>query len=120
MKQYRNLPELLEAPRGIRRYLAQIARQSKQPFEELFGGDVFEIEEKEDLKQITLDYFEETTLFENTGQFENAVVLNEWVALHTPTTDAGGPVYFIPNAMVTERPNIVETLANSNAKRIKL
>ena len=103
MKQFRNLPEMISAPEEIKYFLSKIVSKQakKMPFEELFGGNVFIVETLEDLKQIEVD-IEGGTAYDTSGQVENVTWSDnrEWVALHTPTSDSGGAIYFVPSAMV--------------------
>ncbi len=97
VRQYRNLPELMNATRHVKNYMSALVGRQKAPFEELYGGDVFEIETYTELAVLT-----NGTL--SASEFENIIHYDEWVIGHTPTSDAGGAIYFIPPELARKCP----------------
>ena len=114
MQQYSNFMELMNAPEVVRLAISAVIPDKQMPFEEYFGGNIFVAENFVDLNQIVVND-EGGTAYDTVGQVETAhlydVHAEEWVSLHTPTTDAGGAIYFVPKRLFTKA--LLETIRAS-------
>ena len=123
MKIYHNMKELVaEAPLPILLHLYD--KNCDTNFEIWFGGNVYEIENEEDLKEIT-GWKEEgwfQTLDQGPCSFDICDWLNlkqlrlknleknKWVEIFLVTTNSGGPAYFIPGHIALKCPNVLKSI----------
>jgi len=125
MKIYRNFKELEFAPKPIYNRMCELEEAGGNfdlptvDFMEWYGGDVHLIEKPEDLKEIKLygelsdkDENEWASLDERPGVFDicNWISSNDYVEIYMTTSDAGGPVFFIPKEIAEEQPNVLESI----------
>jgi hypothetical protein len=121
MKQFRNIPEILGAPDPVRRYIGKVIGSAKKPFEEALGGNVFLVEEWNDLKEVTIDYFSGANALETAGQLDIAEWADEdktFAFFFSATNESGGPGYFVPAHLMNG--NLLETInLSTKPKRSK-
>jgi hypothetical protein len=122
MKQFRNLPEMLQAPEPIRKFIAKTIGKARQPFEEALGGNVFLVEHEADLSELTIDHFSGANALETAGAIDIADWIDDehtYALFFSATNDSGGPGYFVPAHIVQNSGNLSETMVLSSQTKPK-
>jgi len=100
MKVYTSTNDYGTMPATIREHVEKALGGALGVFDDLLGGDVFELEAIVDLEQIVVDYDNGGTAADTVAPMDNAELLGDYAVLFYATNDSGGPCYFVPKWMV--------------------
>jgi len=109
-----------DMPSDIRDHVEEALAGVLGSFDALLGGDVFVLEQLEELNEITVDYENGGTAADTVGPVDVAVRLSEHTLLLLVTNDAGGPSYFIPNLLADHCIIVQSIIKATNGERLRL
>lgn len=138
MQQFKNLEELKLAPMSIYGEMKTLMERigeglnetgmltdvlnddmiASLPFMTYLGGDVFVVEDDEDLKEVSI--YDDMSISELASAYDLAIILPklDYAMFVVMTTDSGGATYFIPQEIYEDSPNILLSLIISNPDNI--
>jgi hypothetical protein len=138
MQQFKNLEELKSAPMSIYSEMKTLMEKigeglnetgmltevldgemvASLPFMTYLGGDIFIIDNEEDLKEVSI--YDDMSISELASAYDIAIILPtlDYAMFVAMTTDSGGATYFIPEEIYKYSPNILLSIILSNPQNI--